>query len=118
MQALISSLLGGPYGLLIKYGAILAVLLGLFGTGYYEGYKHEKVIYQSEIVNHVITQTKYVVQTEQPKEAAQQQKVKVVHDTQIQYVDKIVTVNPVCDLGSDAIGVLNSLRGTLSPQPR
>lgn len=98
----------------VKPLAIVVGLMGLSGVSYYEGYKHEKIVVQSKIVDHVLIQTKYVNQVSAPAEAKIVNKIRTVHDKE---VVEILPSTPGCDLPAVDISVLNSLRGTLPAQP-
>lgn len=109
-----SSLLDMVIPTWVKPLAIVVGLLGLSGVSYYEGYKHEKVVVQSKIVDHVVTQTKYVTQVSAPAEAKIVTQIRTVHDKE--YLEVLPSAAG-CDLPAVDISVLNSLRGTLPTQP-
>lgn len=105
-----------PWNLLVKVVAPLLVALALFGGGYYKGYQHERVVVQTKTVNHIMVQYKNAPKEQKAVEAIIK-KVATAHDTAVQKLPEVVTTNPACDLTVDAIRLLNSVRGSLSPQP-
>lgn len=114
------TLLSGPYGLLIKWGSIVLLAVGLFSVGYYKGYQHEKTVTVVQTVTKIKTQVKYLQAVEQPHEAKQIKNNKDRHDTAINLIPKDEPVLPGCpspDWTIDDIRLLNSAR-PLPSEPR
>lgn len=107
-----------PYYWLIKIGLVIVTCVGLFGTGYYKGSQHQKVLTQTKIVKQIEVQYRDVIAKEQPKEAKQLQTNKDKYDAAILQVPQVILANTACDLGPDAIRLLNSVRGSLPTESR
>lgn len=109
-------LLAGPYAVLIKIGLVIALILGIFGGGYYAGYSHANKTTQAAVTTHVIQQIKQA-----PKEDAKLvQLFNTVHlkgAQTILEVPSLVQVDSDCDINADVIGVLNSNRSSMSSIP-
>lgn len=113
---MIAGLLEGPYGLLIKLGATVAVVGGLFISGYIKGGNDARRNARANVVEHVLVQTRYLPgETKVLTQTVDH--IVTVHDKV--YVDVVKTIpdNRACDVPAASVGLLNANRGTLPAAP-
>lgn len=110
------ALLEGPYGLLIKAGAVLLGAVLIFGGGYYEGHKNAVNAEKARVVTHILVQTK-ALPGETKLITQTVTRIQTVHDKVYVDVPKLVPDDRACDLPADAVGLLNANRGSLSTAP-
>jgi hypothetical protein len=110
MMVDISTLLAGPYATLIKVGAVLVVAVGLFGGGFLYGWHWATLSTSAAISSNIVHQ----VQVSQPKAEKQlNTTITKIEDHYIDVIKKVpqIVTNPAdCDIGPDAIKLLNDGR--------
>ena len=113
----LSTILGGPYGIFLKWGSIALVGISLWGVGFFQGSQHQKIVVQTKTITKTLKQIEYRDKVSAPLVAAQTKDNNKRHDEAVLSLEGVTPPSPpVCDWGPDTIGVLNSAR-QLPAQP-
>lgn len=117
----LSGLLAGPWGAVIKYGAIALVTLGLVTGAYFWAYNRgvdaERSAEKDRIIASIHAQLKSI-DAHVAKVEKQKQKTQVITVRAKSEIIQYLPTDPKCNTPASAVRVLNSNRGVPSPVPK